>query len=441
MVAPEDDFTALVRSSPPETRFLLLPGIHRTGETEPKDGMVFEGMEGTILSGATVLDGFEEDDGRWELRGPRLNMRRHGECVNGYTACGLINDLYVDDIMLWRVEDRDELEPGAWWSDGSLIVIADDPTDRKIEISLVEHAFRSDADDVTIRNLIVEKYAPLAQSGAIQAQRPGEGSRGDNWLIEDVEARLNHAAGIRAGDGTIIRRVYAHHNGQQGITGGAGTNVLVEDSELAYNNLRGFSPGWECGGAKFTRTDGLVLRNLTVHHNLGPGLWVDIDARNTLYEDNVVYSNNGAGIFHEISFEAVIRNNEVYDNGFSKSEWLWGAGILIAASTDVEVYDNVVTNNADGITGIQQDRNGDLGPSFLANLDVHDNVVTMWYGQTGVVEDTDDPAVFTERNLRFNNNTYIGAGHEEAFAWDGKDMTWEQWQEAGQDTESTRSDG
>ncbi len=440
VVSPEDDLADLVAAAAPGTRFVLLPGVHRTDQSEPKDGMEFVGSEGTILNGSVLLEGFTAVDDGWELRGPQLNMRGHGECVGEYEGCRLRNDLYMDDVMLWRVVDRQDLEPGTWWSDGSLIVAADDPTGRKVEVSLTEHAFRSDADDVTVRNLVVEKYASLAQSGAIQAQLPGEGSRGDNWLIEDVEARLNHAAGIRTGDGTVVRRVHAHHNGQHGITGGEGTDVLIEDSELNHNNLRGFTPGWECGGVKFTRTDGLILRNLVVHHNLGPGLWVDIDASNTLYEDNVVYSNNGPGIFHEISYEAVIRNNEVYDNGFSKSEWLWGAGILVAASTDVEVYDNIVTNNADGITGIQQDRSGDNGPSLLENVNIYNNTITMWFGQTGVVEDVDDPSVFTDRNIRFDDNTYIGLPHE-AFAWNGQDLTWEEWQDAGQDLNSTRSDG
>ncbi|MDJ0952876.1 MAG: right-handed parallel beta-helix repeat-containing protein [Acidimicrobiia bacterium] len=441
LVTPEDDLAALVAGSPRDTRFIILPGIHRTDQAEPKDGMTFEGFDGAVLNGSVVLDGWEQTEDGWDVAGVELNMTAHGECVDGYEACSLRNDLYIDDAMLWRVDERSELEPGTWWSDGRRIVVADDPTDRKVEVSLTEHAFRSDADNVTIRNLIVEKYASLAQGGAIQAQLPGEGSRGQDWLIENVEVRLNHASGIRAGDGTIIRNVYSHHNGQHGITGGEGVGIVVESSEIAFNNLRGFNWGWEAGGAKFTRTEGLVLRDLTVHHNLGPGLWTDIDCYDTTYDGNLVYSNSGPGIFHEISFDAVIRNNEVYDNGFIKGEWLWGAGILIAASTDVEVYNNTVTNNADGITGIQQDRTGDNGPSRLQNLHVYNNTITMWFGETGVVQDIGDSSVFTDRDIVFESNTYIGAGHDEAFAWDNSFLTWEGWLETGQGAGSTRSDG
>ena len=440
VVDPADNFASLVESSPPGTRFILQPGVHRTQRVTPKDGMTFEGMDGATLNGSILLDGFEETTDGWDVAGVQLDMDRHGECVDDYEACSLRNDLYVDDEMLWRVDNRDELTAGTWWSDGRRIVIADDPQGRKVEVSLTENAFRSDADDVTIRNLTVEKFASLAQRGAIQAWRPATGTRGSNWLIENVEVRLNHGAGISAGDGTIIRNVHAHHNGQQGITGTEAVGIVVESSEIDNNNLRGVAWGWEAGGAKFTKTVGLVLRDLVVHHNLGPGLWCDIGCVDTTYENNVVYSNSAMGIFHEISFDAIIRGNEVYDNGFIKGEWIWGAGILIAASSNVEVYDNIVTNNADGIGGIQQRREGDEGLYRLENLSVHDNTITMWYGQTGVVQDMGDPSVFADRNIRFANNTYVGAGHE-AFTWDDSALTWDAWLETGQGAGSTRSDG
>jgi parallel beta-helix repeat protein len=417
----------------------LLPGVHRTGETEPKDGMTFEGIDGAVMNGSRLLEGFQETGDGWDVAGVELNMNPHGECVDGYEACALRNDLYVDDEMMWRVDSRDELAPGTWWSDGRRVVMADNPEGRKVEVSLTEHAFRSDADNVTIRNLVIEKYAPMAQRGALQAE-DSPGSRGTNWLIENVEVRLNHGAGIRAGDQTIIRSAYIHHNGQMGITSDGGEGILVESSEIAYNNIRGFNWGWEGAGTKFKETVGLVVRDVTVHHNLGPGLWTDINNRDTTYEGNVVFSNHAAGIFHEISFDAVIRDNEVYDNGFIMDDWLWGAGILIAASTGVEVYNNTVTNNADGITGIQQQRERDGELWRLADLNVHDNTITMWYGQTGVVQDMGDSSVFTDRNIVFENNTYVGAGHE-AFAWDDQDLDWESWLATGQGQGSTIPDG
>ncbi|MCP4307085.1 MAG: right-handed parallel beta-helix repeat-containing protein [bacterium] len=440
VVSPGDDIAQLVEQSDPGTHFSLLPGIHRSRQIRPKDGMVFAGEPGAVLNGAIPVDDLSADGDHWSTTSIAIDQDGHGSCQDDYEACVYRNDLFMDDAMLWRVADRSDLSAGTWWSDGTTIVVFDDPTVRNVEIGISEYAFVSDADNVTIRDLTVEKYAVRAQEGAIQSQLPGGGDFGSNWLIEDVEVRLNHGAGIRTGMATTIRRVSVHHNGQLGLAGSRGEDILVEQSDIANNNIRGFSSGWEAGGTKFTRTVGLTIRETTVHNNLGPGLWTDIDAYATTYLNNTVYDNTGPGIFHEISYDALISGNTVTNNGFAHSTWLWGGGILVAASADVEVSDNVVSGNADGITAIQQDRGKDRdsgGPYSLSNLWVHHNTITMNTGQTGLVEDIDDRSVFTDRNNRFEDNTYLKASGK-AFAWNKQDMTWSQWVAAGQDVNGTR---
>ena len=103
-------------------------------------------------------------------------------------------------------------------------------------------------------------------------------------------------------------------------------------------------------------TENLIVRGNFVHDNNGPGLWTDIDNINTLYENNIVEGNSGAGIFHEISYSATIRNNQVRGNGFRNRGWLWEGGIMVAGSQGVEIYGNILEDNYNGITLIQQDR-------------------------------------------------------------------------------------
>ena len=65
----------------------------------------------------------------------------------------------------------------------------------------------------------------------------------------------------------------------------------------------------------------------------------------------------------------------------------------------------------------------------------------MWHDeQTGVVQDMGDPSVFTDRNIVFENNTYIGARNK-AFAWGDNNLDWEAWLATGQGSGSTISDG
>jgi len=434
-ISPEDDASQIVDEAPEGTTFEFLPGVHRRFSVGPKDGMTFVGREGAILSGAILLgDAVETEDG-WRFDGIEFTGAESGSCIRGYDGCRLSQDLFFDDVMMWQVTDAANLDVGTWYREGSSIYVVDDPSNRGVELSIDEHAFLGASSDVTIADLVVEKYATPAQSGAIQAQDPGDGARGFGWLIEDVEVRGVHGAGIRAGDQTIMRRVYVHHNGQLGIAISGGTDVLLEDSEIAFNNVAGFSSGWEAGGTKSARTSGLVVRGNYVHDNIGPGLWTDIDNVDTLYESNRVIDNAGAGIFHEISYSAVIRDNYVEGNGFGKSDWLWGAGILIAASSDVEVVDNVLVDNANGIGGIQQDRgSGNLGDYLLARLNVHENSIQLGNGLVGIVEDVGDESVFRDRDNRFEANTYIGrTGFN--YVWNGRRMDKTDWVAAGQDTE------
>ncbi|HHC08206.1 MAG TPA: right-handed parallel beta-helix repeat-containing protein [Actinobacteria bacterium] len=441
LVQPGDDLAGLVAEAPAGTTFVLAPGVHRMGPLAPKDRMVFEGIDGAVLSGAVILDGFVAEGSRWVLEDVDLDPARPGECIPDYRSCGLRNDVFVDGVMLWRVDTEAEVRTGTWWGGDGRIVLADDPTGRVVEVSVRSHAILGAADEVTIRNLVVEKYATPPQHGAVQAQELGDGPRGWGWLVEDVELRLNHAVGLRTGDATTVRRVYAHHNGQLGISVSGGSGVRIEESDLSFNNTRGFLWEWEGGGGKFTRTDGLVVVDTTAIGNEGPGLWTDIDAVDTRYEGNVVRDNRGPGIFHEISGAAVIRGNEVVGNGFGKPAWAWGAGILVAASFDVEVSGNVVRGNADGVVGVQQERgSGPLGPRLLARLVVEENTIGLTGGIVGVVDDVGDRYLYIDRGIRFEGNHYEGIGDRRLYAWAGGYHDREGWQALGHDLTGTWED-
>jgi parallel beta-helix repeat protein len=289
--------------------------------------------------------------------------------------------------------------------------------------------------DVTITGLVIEKYASPAQVGAIDTRHdPSGNTNGSKWLIANNEVRNNHGVGIKSTNGSRVVGNYVHHNGQLGL-GGDGPGMLIENNEISYNNAAGYAYGWEGGGTKWSKSSDLVVRNNYSHHNVGPGLWTDIDNIRTLYEGNRVTDNVGIGIFHEISYEAIIRNNYIEGNGFGHPAWLWGAGIVVAASPDVEIHGNDVINNADGIAGIQQDRSdapSSYGPQIVANMYVHDNRITMSEGQTGLVQDIGDNSVFSSRNNRFVDNTYTISGNGRFFEWNNGSRTLPEWNALGQ---------
>jgi hypothetical protein len=328
----------------------------------------------------------------------------------------------------------------SWFFDygSDQIYFATDPTGHRVETSVTTTAFEATGNNVTISSLTIEKYANLAQFGAIQP----DGRTG--WVITGNEVRWNHGLGIRVATGARVTGNNVHHNGQMGI-GGGGSDVLVEGNEIAYNNTAGFDYGWEGGGTKFAGTTRLTLRNNFAHHSNGPGLWLDIDNIDFVIEDNRVEDNFSTisaaapGIFVEISYGGVIRGNTVRRNGAGFSTWLWGAGILVAASggSGLEIVGNTVEDNEHGIALVQQPRgSGAHGPYLVQNVHVHDNTIRMPRGMSGGVQDANDDAIFTSRNNRFDRNTYYLApsGH---FAWMNGERTEAEWRGYGMDTNGT----
>ena len=258
-----------------------------------------------------------------------------------------------------------------------------------------------------ISNLTVEKYASVAQKGAIQT------TEGTGWTIENCEMRWNSGAGIGIGTGGRVRGCDIHHNGQTGIAG-HGRDILIENNRIWSNNIYGFDYTWEAGGVKIALSDGVTFRGNHVHDNIGPGLWCDIDCRDVVYDGNLVENNQDIGIFHEISFKAVIRNNVVRHNGSGHRGGFWRAEIGVAASQDVEVKNNTLTVAAGGcgIVLIDQGRpTRNAGKYKTRNNTIHDNDLTFEGAAcAGGVSDVsfldENFAIITDGNNSFDSNLY-----------------------------------
>lgn len=443
-VHPGGNIQYLVDQYGGNTTFLLKTGIHRLQQIVPKSRHTFVGENGTILSGARLLTEFVKEGKYWTVIGQTQQGGATGRCEHIHVAmpvdtCMFPEDLFIDDIPLTQVSQLTDLSPTKWYFDyeSDKIYLMDDPHGHKVETSVTPYAFEGNASNVVIRGLVIEKYATPTQEGAIHGRMGHSGPLGKNWLIENNEIRFNHAMGIRVGDGSQVMNNRIHHNGQYGV-GGNGTDIVIANNEISYNNSMGYH--WHTGGGtKFVWTKNLIVRHNHVHHNFGPGLWTDINNINTLYENNTVRLNRSTGIFHEISYSAVIRNNVVEENGFDNSVWLNGAGILVSCSSEVEVYGNTVRHNADGIGAIQTERgHGRYGYYEVKNLHVHHNNIVMKEGETGFDVKTRDLQYYTKKNNRFTNNTYIVESQEpKSFRWMNARHTFKEWQNFGQDVSGT----
>jgi hypothetical protein len=416
--------------------FCLKNGVHRAQAIRPRSRQRFYGEGHAVLNGSRLLADFRREGGYWVVSSQIWRRPKHGECLPNAPTCNQPEVVFIDDRPLAKVASKDALARDRFYIDyaGGKIYLVDDPTNRHVEVTVASFAFESSAIDVLISNMTVEKFSSAAQKGAIHAR---EGAR---WTIENCEVRLNSGAGISIGTGSRVHGCDIHHNGQIGIEGD-GKDIRIEDNRIWSNNIRGFDPAWEAGGAKIAKSDGVTFRHNHVHDNSGPGLWCDIDCRNVVYEENLVENNQGSGIFHEISFNAVIRKNVVRYNGSGDRSWFWGADITIAASQDVEVSDNTLTVAAGGcgIMLIDQGRRSDDGGRYKTRNNIIRAKEMTFEGAAcaGGASDTrpDDEnfAIITNGNNQFDGNTYHVARTSKParFVW-GQDVTdWDRFRRKG----------
>jgi parallel beta-helix repeat protein len=206
--------------------------------------------------------------------------------------------------------------------------------------------------DVTIEYLTIEKFQPDPNAAAINQEA------NTGWTIQyNTITRNVPGAGIIAGTDNVLKNNCITLNGQYGfqstdtdgfgkdsVTGGP-YNVTVQGNEISYNDTCDFSGlldnpaiGWShhnpvpvkyqnshCGtvvpngnqgGFKLWQTNGVRIEGNYIHHNWGPGAWVDTDNANTTFNHNTITHNEGIAIIEEISYNFSITDNYLADNGW-----------------------------------------------------------------------------------------------------------------------------
>jgi parallel beta-helix repeat protein len=445
VICPGDNWQAKVNAAPSGTVFSIGAGVHRGQRVVAKANQQFIGEPGAIMSGAKLLTGWVQSGAAWYVTGQTQEFAHTiGQCASG-TACQYPEDVYRDDVLLKRELSLGALGPGEFYFDyaADRIYVGDDPNGRKLEAAATDYAFLGSPDGagtgVTLRNLVIEKYANQAQYGAI-----GRSNTPAGWTIDACELRYNHGAAVRTGAIRVINS-HIHHNAQIGIVGGGSSATLIQNNEIAYNNTGGFWPHWEAGGIKLAggTFSGIQVRNNRIHHNKGIGLWLDGFGDQLVFDGNRIEDNEWDGIQWELSQGGQITNNIILRNGFSNPNRSEGAGIMVANSggTGLVVSGNTLSGNKNGIILQEASRgSGPFGPLITQNVHVHHNTVTLANNQThGAVQYSGDGSLWSRRNNRFESNTYnLQAAPAAPFIWSNNTlMTDAQWRASGEDATGT----
>ncbi|WP_139802704.1 right-handed parallel beta-helix repeat-containing protein [Aurantimonas sp. 22II-16-19i] len=441
-----DAVAAVAAASPPGTIFCIAAGIHRGESIAPKDGQRFFGEPGAVLSGAKPLGPFRAVGGQWVADAFVIEQNRRGVCLPEKPNCDHLEQVFLDGEPMEQASSTDRLRSGYFFFDraGGSIVLSDDPTGRSIEMTAATHAFLANrASNVVVENLTIEKYANPAQEGAVYHDADPLAT---GWSIIHNTIRSNSGLGVLAGPQSRVAGNLVSDNGQLGISLSS-FDISIEGNEIARNNWRGYDPAWEGGGLKGAQTRNATIRGNFVHDNRGPGLWCDIGCSGTLYEANRVENNDGAGIFHEISYDAIVRGNLLRGNGVRAGNWYWGANILIAASRDVVVADNVIKVRPDGtgIALIDQGRERDSGGFYETRRNtITGNLVRFEgaFGRMGGVSDVhpgemNEGIIETGDNLYRSNSYSVPRGGRILFGWGDGEYDFAGFQRLGQDRGTT----
>lgn len=446
-----DDWQAAATAASAGQTFIVKAGTHRLQSVTPKSNQTFQGETGAIMSGAKVLTGATGSN-PWvygsQLQHGTVDNQSGTACQSGHDPlCAQPEDVFYDGLPLQAVGSTGAGGTGKFYFDYTAhnIYIWDTPVGHTVETSVTPSAFLAgSATGVTIRNLTVQNYATVTGYAAI--------TMGASWVVDGAVVRFNHYAGINSTTDGVVRNSYVHHNGAFAMNG-SGSRIVIQNNEIAYNNsgvYAFYNPGQGAGGSKWVYTDNLIVRGNFSHHNYGPGLWTDINNIYPLYEYNIVEDNYDIGIFQEVGYDAIIRYNTVNRNGTGQlfPGDAFGAGIADSSSRNVEIYGNTLTDNWEGIVGLDTGRSGEgenSGPWLLTNFNVHDNTVNQTTdlgtgsGITGVISRNSVGlgTFLSPANNKYTHNTYHFGSYTNYFNWNNGTYPKASWQGFGQDTTGT----
>jgi hypothetical protein len=129
--------------------------------------------------------------------------------------------------------------------------------------------------------------------------------------------------------------------------GGNNSSVQIVSNDIFANNAEEYKHSWSAVSMKLSNGNTLVIDGNHIHHNHGNGVWTDVpnSPQNITISNDRVDHNEDHGIRFEVSTNADIYDNRIWENG-----WVGGGyGISLNASSGARVHHNTVAWNEGGI--------------------------------------------------------------------------------------------
>lgn len=194
------------------------------------------------------------------------------------------------------------------------------------------YAFTGTATDVRIAYLEIINFRAFVEQLVVNHDG------GDNWTIEYCHIHHNKGGAVGVSSGSMLRYSWIHHNSQyafsavgaavnEGVTT-ANQNITAHHCEIAYNGDQkdemiedgsgNPTGGGRNGGCKFWDSGPMDVYSNWVHHSNSVGIWADTNNIDLRLEGNLIEDNHGEGLFYEISWNFLVKDNTFRRNALRK---------------------------------------------------------------------------------------------------------------------------
>ncbi|MGZ4753634.1 MAG: right-handed parallel beta-helix repeat-containing protein [Acidimicrobiia bacterium] len=317
--------------------------------------------EAVWLDGSVPVTSWAESGGRWHAdgwttkfdasptytRGAADSTAANWGFVNpSYPMAAHPDQIWINGVAQRQVGSLAEVVPGTFFHDeaANQLWLGSDPAGAEVRASDLIRALMIRSDASVVRGLGIRRYAPsVPDMGAVTVERP-------KVVVENVAITDSATTGlyVASASDVTLRNLYVARSGMLGFGGSYADNLTIDRVLSENNNSEHFNSAPVSGGAKVTRSRGVVVRDSIFRSNFGPGLWMDESVYDMKIFGNEMRDNSGHGTSLEISAKAVFANNIVTNNS--------GFGIKINNTSDVSVWNNTFVGNDRSINLVQDTR-------------------------------------------------------------------------------------
>jgi len=377
--------------------------------------LVLRGQPGTELRGSDVFADWTRDGEVWrsartipDFPDRHCAPTRPGDNSNDQ-ICWDFEQVYLDGTRLAPVGASTTPLPGQFAIDAQRhVLIADDPSEREIEVTVRPRWALVRANDVTISGFTFAHALGGSHVAALAFEQTATRGR-------IHRNRLLHSGGMGlsvAGTETTVTENRILHSGGMALAVHVADNTTVTGNEFAGNGLaHRLDNGWVTGGVGVIASRVVLSRNRIVDNK---GIGINCMAcRDSVIRLNRIGDNAAAAVINFGARNVVIAENVLWRNGQTFKH----PAMFVTQSNELVVKKNTFAFHERGVVVNVQEL-GELPSGFQACLASHNNSVEenvfLEFGNTAITM-TGDPRPIAKlescpSNRSFSNRAWLSQG-------------------------------